>query len=182
MGSQKVPGMVVLHCNGKTYGNTYLITFKVGPLFTQTLAPSILPLLEAPADASLGIFRSSPVAIRFYILHGCEPCPLGAHFQSSAQPEVTGSEVRRVRWLGDDRNSCTTSDVWLGALLWCSNHCPCLPLVAPLPPNCTTQPLQTLHVAMTSNTLSRRYELMVHHTVELKKSGNFLTAPRMFQQ
>jgi hypothetical protein len=30
-GSQKVPGMVVLHNNGRTYGNAYLITFKVGP-------------------------------------------------------------------------------------------------------------------------------------------------------
>jgi hypothetical protein len=30
-GSQKVPGMVVLKCNGRTYGNAYLITFKVGP-------------------------------------------------------------------------------------------------------------------------------------------------------
>jgi hypothetical protein len=31
------------------------------------------------------------------------------------------------------RDGCTTSDVWLGALSWCRNHCPCLPLVAPLP-------------------------------------------------
>jgi hypothetical protein len=37
MGGQKVPGMVVLHCNGRTYGNAYLITLKVGPLSTHTL-------------------------------------------------------------------------------------------------------------------------------------------------
>jgi hypothetical protein len=36
MGSQKVPGMVVLHCDGRTYGNGYLITFKAGPLCTHT--------------------------------------------------------------------------------------------------------------------------------------------------
>ena len=41
---------MVLHCNGRTYGNAYLITFKVGPLGTHTLAHSILPLLEAPVE------------------------------------------------------------------------------------------------------------------------------------
>ena len=35
-GTQKVLGMVVLHCNGRTYGNAYLITFKVEPLGTHT--------------------------------------------------------------------------------------------------------------------------------------------------
>jgi hypothetical protein len=33
MGSQKVPGIVVLHC--RTNGDAYLITFKVGPLRTR---------------------------------------------------------------------------------------------------------------------------------------------------
>jgi hypothetical protein len=36
MGSQKVPGMVVLHCDGRVYSNDYLITFKVGSLHTRT--------------------------------------------------------------------------------------------------------------------------------------------------
>jgi hypothetical protein len=45
--------MVVLHCNGRTCGNAYLITFKVGPLRTHALAPSILPLLEPPAEGFL---------------------------------------------------------------------------------------------------------------------------------
>ena len=44
-GTQKVPGMVVLHCNGMTYGNAYLITFKVLPLGVHTLLPAVLPLL-----------------------------------------------------------------------------------------------------------------------------------------
>jgi hypothetical protein len=43
------------------------------------------------------------------------------------------------------------------------------PLVAPFPLNCIAQPLQNLHVKMTTNSLSRRYELMVHHTVAVKK-------------
>jgi hypothetical protein len=108
-GSQKVPGMVVSHCNGRAHGSAYLITFTAGPLraHTYTLAPSILPLLEAPAE---GFFWSSAVAFR-YALHGCGKCPLEAHFQSREQPKVTRSEIRRVRWLSDD----TTSAVWLGA-------------------------------------------------------------------
>jgi hypothetical protein len=35
--------MVVLHCNGRTYGNAYLITFKVGPLSAHTHTCSIDP-------------------------------------------------------------------------------------------------------------------------------------------
>jgi hypothetical protein len=56
MCSQKVHGMVVLRCNDRTYGNAYLVTFKVGPLRAQ-LALSKLPLLEAPAE---GFFRNLP--------------------------------------------------------------------------------------------------------------------------
>jgi hypothetical protein len=51
--------MLVLHCNGRTYGNAYLITFNLRPLRTHTLAPLSLPLLEAPAE---GFFWSSAVA------------------------------------------------------------------------------------------------------------------------
>jgi hypothetical protein len=48
-----------------------------------------------------------------------------------------------------------------------------------IPPNCIAQPLQNLHVEITSNTLSRRYELKVIQTVNVKNSGNFLTAHRI---
>jgi hypothetical protein len=89
------------------------------------------------------------------------------------QPKVTRSEVRRRRWLDNDKNHCTTSDVWLGALSWCGNCFPCLPFVAPLPPNCIAQPLQNLHVEMTSNTMSMRCELAVHQTVHVKVPGTF---------
>jgi hypothetical protein len=43
------------------------------------------------------------------------------------------------------RNCCTTSDGWLGALSWCRNHCPCLPLLAPLPPNYIAQPVHNFY-------------------------------------
>ena len=77
---------------------------------THTLAPSILPLLEAPAE---GFFWNLPEfghRIRFDVLHGCETRPLEAHFQSRKQPKVTRSEIRRTRWLlFSARNCCTTS-------------------------------------------------------------------------
>jgi len=112
--------------------------------------------------------------IRFDVLHGCETCPLEAHFQSREQPKITQSEIWRVRWLDDDRNA------FLGEELLYNKQCVArciivmqkplsLPLVAPFPPNCIVQPLQNLHVEMTINSLSRRYELMVHHTVDVKK-------------
>jgi hypothetical protein len=71
MGSQKVPGMVVLHFNGRIYVNACLVTFKVESMSmrmrmrTRTHTPSILPLLEAPAE---GIFWNLPefgCSIRF---------------------------------------------------------------------------------------------------------------------
>jgi hypothetical protein len=55
------------------------------------------PLLKA----SVGIFRSS--ALSFHLVppppHGGLAGPLEAQFQSREHPKVTGSEVRRVRWL-----------------------------------------------------------------------------------
>jgi hypothetical protein len=104
MVSQKVLGMVVLHWNGKTYGNAYLITFKVGLLRAYRLAPSILPLLEAPAGGSFWNLPEFGRCIRFDVIHGYDTCQLEAHFQSREQPKATRSGIRRVRWLGDDRN------------------------------------------------------------------------------
>jgi hypothetical protein len=104
MGSQKVPGMLVLHCNGRTYGNSYLVAFKVGPFQVHTLAPSILPLLVATADVLFWNLPEFGCPIRFGILHGYEKGPVETHFQSREQPKVTENEVRRLRWLGDDRN------------------------------------------------------------------------------
>jgi hypothetical protein len=57
MGSQKVPGIVTLHSNGRTYGNTYPVFFKAGLLRAYTLVPSTLPLLEAPMQ---GFFWNIP--------------------------------------------------------------------------------------------------------------------------
>jgi hypothetical protein len=71
MGSQKVPGIVVLHCNGRTYGKVYLIAFQVRPLHVHTFALSILPLLETPAEGSFMNLKEFGSRIRFNVLHGC---------------------------------------------------------------------------------------------------------------
>jgi hypothetical protein len=96
-----------------------------------SLSPFILPVLEAPAESFFWNLLDFGRPIRFDILHGYKTCPLEAHFQNREQTNVTLKEMRRVRWLGDDsnvfsaKNCCTTSDVWLSALSWCRNHCPC---------------------------------------------------------
>jgi hypothetical protein len=57
MGNEKVAEKVALHCKGRTYGNSYLITSKAGSLRPDTFAPTILSLLEAPAE---GFFWNLP--------------------------------------------------------------------------------------------------------------------------
>jgi hypothetical protein len=100
-----------------------------------------------------------------------EKGPLGTHFPSREQQEVTRSEIRRVWWLGDDRNAFLGEELLHN--MRCVSRCVIvmqkplsLPLVAPFTPNCMAQPLENLHVEMTINRLSKRYELMVHHTVD----------------
>jgi hypothetical protein len=88
MDSQKVSGTVVFHCPGWTYGNACLITFKVGPLRPHTLAPSVLPLLQAPREGSLWNLPEFGRRIRFDVLHSLETCPLEALFESRKHPKV----------------------------------------------------------------------------------------------
>jgi hypothetical protein len=62
-------------------------------------------LLKAPAGSLFWNLPEFGRRIRFDDLHGCEMRPLEAHFQSREELNVTRSEIRRVRWLGDDRNA-----------------------------------------------------------------------------
>jgi len=111
---------------------------------THTLAPSFLPLLEAPAE---GFFWNLPEfgrRIPFDVFHGCETRPLETHFQSREQPKVTRSEIRRVRWLGDDKNAFLDEELLHNKRCVARDAEPLsLPLVAPFPPNCIVQHLQT---------------------------------------
>jgi hypothetical protein len=134
--------------------------------------PLIMPLLEAPVESFFWNLPEFGHCTRSDVLHGCKMCPLEAHFLSREQPEVKFKEYNGWVITGtffSARNCRTTSDVWLGALSRCRNHCPCLPLVVPLPPNCIMQSLQNLYVQMTSNNLSKRYELMENQTIDVKE-------------
>jgi hypothetical protein len=115
------------YCTALVGHTTTRTSFKVEPVRMYTIARSALSLLEAPEQGFFWNLSEFRRRIRFNALYRCEKCPLEGNFQSREQPEVTGSEIQRVRWLGDD----TTSQVWLGALSWSRGHCPCLPL--PLP-------------------------------------------------
>jgi hypothetical protein len=90
--SQKILGMMVFHCNGGTYGNAYLIILKVGPLRVHLHAHAhararararapVLPLLEAPAEASFGIFRSLAIAFELMSSRVVERVPLNSIFR-----------------------------------------------------------------------------------------------------
>ena len=134
---------------------------------------SIDPAIVGSTGGRL-LLESSGVRPSLDVLHGCETRALEAHFQSREQPKVTRSEILRVQWLGDNRNAFLGEELLhiKRCVAWCiimMQKPLSLPLVTPFPPNCIVQPLQNLHVEMTINSLSRRYELMAHHTVNLKK-------------
>jgi hypothetical protein len=126
--SQKVPGNVVQHCNGSTCDNAYLITFKVRPLRTHPLAPSNLPLLEAPAEdffwnpTGVRIFRSSTVEFDLMSSMVAKRVPLWPIFRVGKSQKSLGARFGEYGgWvmtgmLFSARKCCTTSDVWLGAL------------------------------------------------------------------
>jgi hypothetical protein len=133
MGSQKAPGIVVLHCNGRTYCNPYAITFKIGLLRTHTR------LLHRSCHcwkASLGILWSSVVAFDFCPTLLLNVSPWGPYSEQGTAKShwERNPESAVVGWWHNKRRVAR-----------CRNHCPCLPLVAPLP-------LQNLHPEMTSNT------------------------------
>jgi hypothetical protein len=102
--SQKVPGMVLLHCNTVTYEIAHQIALKVGSLSVFTFAFSILTLLEAPVEGFFRNLAKFGCSIRYHVLHCCETCPLEAHFQSREQSNATWSEMWRLWWLYEDRN------------------------------------------------------------------------------
>jgi hypothetical protein len=125
-------------CNG----NTYLIIFRARPLRTNRLGPFMLSLLEAPVE---GFFWNLPefgCRIRFHVLHGCGMCPLEAHFQSGEQPKGACSEIRTVRWLGDDRIALLGEELlhkpYVARCVLVMQKPLSLPLVESLPPNCTS--------------------------------------------
>jgi hypothetical protein len=131
------------------HGNAYLMTFKLGFLCTQcTLAPLILPLLEAQAEVffwNLPKFRRS---IPFDALYGCETCSFEAHFYIREELIVTRSEIRGVRWFDYDRVGFLCEEFLNNK--WLVDRCVImiqktlsLLLFAPLNTNCISQLFKT---------------------------------------
>jgi hypothetical protein len=124
MDSQKVPGMVVLHSNGRIYSNTVQFTFKTGHLsthththtHTHTLAPSILPLLKHKPKAYFRIFRCSAVA---FVL-------------------MSSMVAKRAPWGPFSEQGTAKSDYPESTVVGRWQELLSLSLVSPLPPNCMT--------------------------------------------
>jgi hypothetical protein len=118
------------------------------------------------------------------VLHCYETCSLEAYFQSTEQSKVTRGDIRRVRWLGDYRNVLLGEELlhnkrYVVRRVIVTQKQLSLPFLPLPPPNCTAQHLQNLHVEITSNALSRQYELAVHTPPLSKNSGNSLTILRV---
>jgi len=135
-GSQKVLWIVVEHCNGRTYDNAYLITFKEGPLHTHTHTHTHLLhrscyCWKHRRKASFGIFQSSAVTYNLMSSMFAKRVLLRPIFwvgNSQKSIEVRSREYggwMKTGMLFSAKKCCTTSDVWLGALSWCRNHSLC---------------------------------------------------------
>jgi hypothetical protein len=125
MGNQKVPRMVILHNNGRTYSNLSRTL-----VHTYTLAPSNLPLLEKPVESLFWNFLDFSHHIQFDVLHSCEHVPLKPIFRVQNNQKSLGAWSGEyggwvmTEMLSSLRNCCTTSDVWLGALCWAETTVP----------------------------------------------------------
>jgi hypothetical protein len=118
---QQVPGIVLLYCIGRTYSNVYLINFKVGHFRAHTHLLHCWNCWKH-REASFGVFMSSSVAfhltssmivkrvlLRPILGVGNSQKSLGARFGEYGAWVMTGK-------LFCEKNCCTTSGVWLGAL------------------------------------------------------------------
>jgi hypothetical protein len=77
MGSQKVPEIMVLHCNGRTYDSAYLITFNIGPCVHTYLLHRSCRSWKHQRKASFGIFLSSTLAFDSMTSTVAKRVPLG---------------------------------------------------------------------------------------------------------
>jgi hypothetical protein len=129
MGSQKVTGMLVLHCNGRI-NNINLFTFKIKLARAHTHTEVHLLHSSRHCWKHLRKLLGSSRVRRPHLILCCpwlrNSSPwglfcqksLGARFGEYGGWMTTGIIVSA-------KNCCTTSDAWLGALSWCRNRCPC---------------------------------------------------------
>jgi hypothetical protein len=135
MGSQKVPGMVELHCKGKIYGDAYIITFKVGPLNAHTCC--IKPAIVRSTGRRI-LLKSSGVRPSHWILVPLcsQNGPVSPIFRVGNSKTSLGA--RSGECGGWVLTGIAAQQALCGSVRYreaSRNHCPCLPPVAPLPPN-----------------------------------------------
>jgi hypothetical protein len=137
MGGQKVPGMVVLHYNGRRYGNAYLITLA------RRHICSINTAIVGNTGGRLFFWTIPEFSCRMVVK--CVPSRPTFRVGNSQKSLEARSWEHGVsvmtEMFSSATNCCTTSVVWFDALPLCRHHCTCLPLVLPLPPNCIAQTL-----------------------------------------
>jgi hypothetical protein len=128
-GSQKVPENVVQQCNGWTYDNDYLITYKIQLLHTHThLLHRFCRRWKHRRKASFGIFCSSAVAFHWMSSIVAKCVPLRPIFRvGNSQKSLGARSGDYGGWvmtgtLFSARNYCTTRDVLLGAKAWLGSH------------------------------------------------------------
>jgi hypothetical protein len=167
MGSQNVPGMWVLHCNDSIYSNAHLISFKVGTFcarargarthtHTHTLAPSILPLLGAPAE---GFFWNLPeFAVKFDLMSSmvAKRVPLRLIFGVGYSQQPLGARSGEYGgWVMTQQAMCGSMRYRDAKTIVPAYHLPRRFF-------CKTCTLKW------RVRLSRRYKLTVHKTVDVK--------------
>jgi hypothetical protein len=88
----------------RTCNQTNLVILEVPNFCTYTLAPAVVPLLEAPLEGLFWYGSETCCHILLRFLHGCKPVTTEPHLEFQEEPKVAKSEIWRIWWLGDDWN------------------------------------------------------------------------------
>jgi hypothetical protein len=154
MDNQKFPGIVELHCNGRTYSNAYLITLAHVHMF------SFDPATVGSAGGRLLLGSSR---VRTSHLIWCLPW-FRNMFPTGKRAKVAQCEIQRVLWWHNKR--CVAR---------CRNHRP-----YHLPSRFLRTASRNLCRTCKYKwpvTLSRRYGLKVHRTVDVQDFGELFDCP-----
>jgi hypothetical protein len=160
----------VFRCNGETYSNACLITFKEGPMRAHIRAPSILSLLESPAEGSVPEFGRR---VRFDALQGWETRPLRLISRTGNSQRSLGARS------GEYGGRVMTQEAMCGSVRCCEVEAtvPAYHSSHRILPTASRSLCQNFQVQMTSNSLSRWYELTVHQTIQVKEFRELFGCP-----
>jgi hypothetical protein len=95
---QKVPGFQLK----RAYKKSALVTLEV--MGTHTLAPTVLPFMEAPLDVLFCCGSEICCRMLLNFFHGRKTITSEPNFESREVREITRSEIWRTWWLGGGWN------------------------------------------------------------------------------